>query len=278
MQSSPMISVVIPVFNAEKYIIKTLLSLKEQTFSDYEVVVIDNASTDNSLELIKSFSHNFKKISIIEVKVNSGGPANPRNLGIDKAEGKYISFLDSDDIWEPNKLKDQVIQLENENINFVSSAVSYIDSNDEHIKKKWYVKLRLNNFGFITLNSLIKNNNIHTSTVVLSRDIIGTTRFDESKEVTAVEDYLFWLDIANKENAKMFNSSNVTTKYRVFSASLSASGGKCLSIVKLFNSKFKFIINSKRTDLFTSTLIWMFVDIASFYFIKFVSKLKYKNN
>lgn len=120
----PLVSVVIPMFNSAKFIPQTLESLLYQTLTDFEVVVVDDCSADNSVEVVKSFSKRFSgRLRLIRLPQNTGTPGLPRNIGIQLARGKYIAFLDSDDLFTKTALEElstlaekfrvDVVQLQN---------------------------------------------------------------------------------------------------------------------------------------------------------------------
>ncbi|OYZ57444.1 MAG: hypothetical protein B7Y17_06385, partial [Sulfuricurvum sp. 24-42-5] len=92
----PKVSVITPVYNGEKYLEETILSVLNQTFTNFEYFLINHASTDSSLEIIKRFAALDPRIKIIELEINKGGPAYPRNEGIKHAQGEYIAFIDAD--------------------------------------------------------------------------------------------------------------------------------------------------------------------------------------
>ena len=106
----PLVSVIIPMFNAAKFIPQTLESLLYQTMKDFEVVVVDDYSTDNSVEVVEGFKMRFDslgvKLHVIKLPKNTGKPGLPRNVGIQFARGKYISFLDSDDLYTKTALEE----------------------------------------------------------------------------------------------------------------------------------------------------------------------------
>ena len=103
--SEPKISVIIPLYNAEKYIRQCLISVLASKFQDYEVIVVDDCSTDNSVDEVKKFLPHFDgRLKILSTEKNSGGPGTPRNIGIKNAAGKYIAFVDSDDLILPATL------------------------------------------------------------------------------------------------------------------------------------------------------------------------------
>ena len=103
----PLVSVIIPMFNSAKFITQTLESLAYQTMKDFEVVVVDDCSTDNSVEVVESFSERFNgRLHVIKLPKNTGTPGLPRNVGIQFARGKYIAFLDSDDLYTKTALEE----------------------------------------------------------------------------------------------------------------------------------------------------------------------------
>ena len=103
----PLVSVVIPMFNAAKFIPQTLESLLYQTMTDFEVVIVDDCSTDNSIEVVESFAERFGgRLKLVKLPKNTGTPGLPRNVGIQLARGKYIAFLDSDDLYTKTALEE----------------------------------------------------------------------------------------------------------------------------------------------------------------------------
>ena len=103
---NPAISVIIPLYNAEKYIIPCLNSILDQTFKNFEVIVIDDCSTDNSISIVENISPKFdEKLHLVKRNKNSGGAAIPRNIGMKFAQGKYITFIDNDDLFINNALE-----------------------------------------------------------------------------------------------------------------------------------------------------------------------------
>ena len=105
--NEPKISVVIPLYNAEKYIRQCLVSVLASKFQDYEVLVVDDCSTDNSVAEVEKLAPYFgERLKILSTDKNSGGPGIPRNVGIENAAGKYVTFIDNDDLFTTNALRD----------------------------------------------------------------------------------------------------------------------------------------------------------------------------
>ena len=111
----PKVSVIIPAYNGEKFVGRAIKSVLNQTFDDFEIIVVDDCSKDKTREVVENFIKRNKKISLITLSGNSGGPAKPRNEGIKSAKGEYIFFLDEDDIYLPDNIKRKVDIFESGN-------------------------------------------------------------------------------------------------------------------------------------------------------------------
>ena len=125
----PKFSIIIPVKNTEKYIKKCIESIKKQTYKDYEIIVINDNSTDNSMNIVKEY----KDITIIENDIKGIGPSRARNLGVTKSKGEYILFLDSDDYYE-EKLLENINKELDEKYNIVRFEIKY-DGIEKELKK-----------------------------------------------------------------------------------------------------------------------------------------------
>lgn len=191
----PFFSVIIPTFNSEDTILKTLKSVKKQTFKDFQIIIIDDGSKDETTSLINSFTiESALDITLIE-KNNSGGPAAPRNLGISSSIGQWICFLDSDDYWFANKLNDAYIYLKNH------EGRDVLTSNEIMIYNKKKTKLV---YGPSTQNFYIdllkKGNKLSTSATIVKKKFLVEKKimFNEDINFSSVEDYDFWLQIAKQ--------------------------------------------------------------------------------
>ncbi|WP_022765749.1 glycosyltransferase family 2 protein [Butyrivibrio sp. XPD2006] len=124
-----MVSIVVPVYNAANYIEKTIDMVCRQTYKDWELILVDDASRDNSAEIIEDYiKKQGKRIRLIRKKVNQGA-AEARNTGIDASSGRFIAFLDADDIWMPEKLEEQVAYMELTGAAFCFHAYEFGDEN-----------------------------------------------------------------------------------------------------------------------------------------------------
>ena len=127
-ENEPLISIVVPVYNAVKCIEDTIQAIRSQTFSDWELIMVDDCSTDDSIEIMKSYES--KSIKLIRLKEGSGA-AFARNAGIDAARGRYIAFVDADDLWSPDKLERQLAFMKENNCAFsLSNMLIYNTKGD----------------------------------------------------------------------------------------------------------------------------------------------------
>jgi len=182
----PKVSVIIPAYNAEGYIADTLQSVFEQTYSNYEVIVVDDGSEDGTLPLLESYT---PRITVFS-KPN-GGPASARNVAIRHSDGEFIAFLDSDDLWHRNKLEEQIrFMEENPAIGLAYSEALMVGDGLMEERK----------IGFTdnpTFCKLLYGDFIPNSTVVIRRSCVEKVGLlDESRELIAAEDYEYWLRIA----------------------------------------------------------------------------------
>lgn len=185
----PEVSVVIPAYNAEKYLAETIRSVLDQTYNSYEVIVVDDGSSDGTLEVARSFDSRIKALT----KPN-GGPASARNLAIRNSRGAYIAFLDSDDLWTPDKLERQVALLENNpavGLTY-SEALMFTDDNGER-KVGDRIGFTLNP----SFRSLLFGDYIPNSTVIIRRACVDKVGLlNESRDLIGVEDYEYWMRVA----------------------------------------------------------------------------------
>ncbi|UJH89863.1 glycosyltransferase family 2 protein [Antarcticibacterium sp. 1MA-6-2] len=122
----PLISIVTPTFNSEKYIKETISSIFNQTYQNWELLIIDDCSLDKTVSYIKEFSQKDKRVTLFQNEVNSG-PAVSRNKGIKAATGDFLTFLDGDDIWFPSFLENSLNACQNNNYEFVFASYRRLD-------------------------------------------------------------------------------------------------------------------------------------------------------
>jgi teichuronic acid biosynthesis glycosyltransferase TuaG len=180
----PLISIITPNYNSEKFITDTIESVINQTYENWELIIVDDYSTDNSLHIIKQFVEKDARITLIKLSKNSG-PAIARNMGIKTSKGNYIAFLDSDDSWFVNKLEKHLNFMEQKDI--ALSFTSYY-SFDENKKDRKLINAK----EFISYNNLLTNNYIGCLTVMYSVKHLGKVYFPD---VLKRQDWALWLQI-----------------------------------------------------------------------------------
>ena len=160
MKNEDLVTIIVPVYNREKYIKETLQSILNQTYTNYEVIFVDDASTDASTSILEEYTKNNAKFTLIKLRRNMG-VSFARNIGIRKASGRYIAFLDSDDLWLPHRLEEQIKFAKGNNYAFTYSAFKYITDDGSKISKKIEVPFELDydtallNTRILTITALI---------------------------------------------------------------------------------------------------------------------------
>lgn len=214
-----LISVIIPTYNSKDFLPEAVASVLNQTYKNWELIIIDDGSTDGTEGSIKKIVNKADKINYFH-KIN-GGQASARNYGISKSKGELIAFLDADDVWEKNKLEIQISTLKkiDADIIFTGSLAfgnyngSYIglpenqrgiQSGETMFKELWY------NCGITNSSVLIKKNSL-----------VQLGGLDESQELRGSEDYEYWLRMA-KKNMTFFGIDQALVRYRIHPLSTSS--------------------------------------------------------
>ena len=237
-----LVSVIIPVYNAGKFIEETILTAERQTYSKIEIVIVDDCSTDNSIEIIKGLAKTYNNIFLYENETNSGAGVS-RNKAILKSTGQYVAFLDSDDLWVADKIEKQVNDLKNHDGAFSYGAINMI-SEDGSIKKgKRKIKSK------VTYKYLLKNTVIATSTVLVDRNKIGA--FEMSKR-RGGQDYATWLSLLKKCGVA-YGINEVLCSYRTGRKD-SLAGNKWKSIKQVWQIQ----TQDERINKFSSFINLMF--------------------
>jgi len=187
-EGRPLVSIVVPTFNRASTIKRCIESVIDQTYPNWELIIVDNNSSDSTMELLNQYNNVCIKIISVD---NEGVIGRSRNIGIKNSVGKYVAFLDSDDWWDPNKLSVSVGVFENNTIDVVYHNCS-IMSNDSS-KHTHCRKLSSN-----VLEDLIVNGNtlVTSSVVVLKSAIVDVGCFSEEQKTVGWEDYHLWLKLA----------------------------------------------------------------------------------
>jgi len=208
-----MVSVIIPAYNSAHYLKIALDSVLNQSFSDLEIILVDDGSTDNTKGLLNDYSDERIQYYYKE----NGGLSSARNYGIERAKGKYLAFLDADDIWEHNKIEEQIKCLEEQkNISIVTCNFQYIDKEGRELKV-FNMRARYPKDGF-NLYNLLRCCFLIPSSILMKREIIdGLGVFNEDYD--GAEDIEYFLNVLEKYELGLIDK--VLLKYRTGHSSLS---------------------------------------------------------
>lgn len=189
-----MVSVIITSFNSEKFIENAITSLVNQTFTNWECIIVDDCSNDNTLNIILRVIQDDNRFIAVKLNHNSGGPARPRNIGVSLSKGEFISFLDADDFWSPDKLLYQFKFLSSNELKYcICSTERFIVYSYSLIKNP----VKLSDLSFMEIDSkdINEQNVLYLSSVMIRREVIRNFKFNESSSFSFVEDYLLWNEI-----------------------------------------------------------------------------------
>jgi len=206
-----LVSIVTPICNSEKYLAPTVESIISQSISDWELVLVDDCSTDNSGFIAQRYKDQDSRIRLIRLEQNYGA-AVARNTAIEAAQGRYIAFLDSDDQWLPQKLEKQIIFMEKHNYAFTHSWYEKQDETGKPLGQKVCAPERLNYYD------MLKSNQIGCLTACYDTDKLGKVFMPLIRKR---QDYGLWLKILKKEPF-VYCLPEFLALYRVRSSSVSS--------------------------------------------------------
>lgn len=215
-----LVSVITPVYNAEKFIKKSLEAVLLQTYKKIEIILVDDCSKDSSAEIIKEYCSSHSGIVYYLQEKNMGAGA-ARNKALELAKGRYVAFLDSDDIWRPEKIEKQIELMKKTNALMSYTAIEMIDENGKLIKTKRNVK---ESCGY---KYLLHNTMIPTSSVIVDRTQAGDFRMSLRR---GGQDYATWLMLL-RNGAKAEGINEALVQYRVSAGSLSSNKLKSIKQV-----------------------------------------------
>ena len=224
-----LVSVITPCYNASKYIVDAIKSVQSQSYQNWELLITDDCSTDNSCEIVEQFSRHDPRVKLLRLEKNSGaGPA--RNNSIKAAQGRFIAFLDSDDFWKPEKLEHQVDFMVENGYKFVMCQTEVVDANGKLIgfskrKKK------------VSYNSTLIVNYIGTSAVIYDTKDVGKIYM---RPIRHSQDWVLWLDIL-KETKYAYCLEEPLSLYRETPGSLSSNKSRYIGYhISIYQDVFGF--------------------------------------
>ena len=206
-----LVSVITPVYGAEKYIEKTILSVLNQSYDNIEMILVDDCSPDDSAAIIQKIADQDDRVKYLKLPKNQGA-AVARNTGIEHAKGQYIAFIDSDDVWKRDKLEKQVKFMIDKSHSFTYTNFEMLSEEGNIIKPSAPLPKKLDYKG------LLKNTAIACSTVVIDRSVIGDFRMPL---VRKGQDTATWLKIL-KDHEYAYLLDEVLGSYRQVPGSISS--------------------------------------------------------
>lgn len=188
MEKQPLVSVITPCHNMEKYVAETVQSVRNQTYSHWEMLIVCDASTDGTVDILKSLAAQDERIKLTIINSHSG-IAEARNQAIKQAQGHYLAFLDADDLWHPEKLERQLQFMQDKGIEFSFSSYDLIDETGQLLGKTVEASKDM------SYDDYLRNTIIGCSTVMVDTDIVGPVTVPQFR---TSEDTATWLDILKK--------------------------------------------------------------------------------
>lgn len=204
-----LVSVITPLYNAKAYIEKTIASVQAQTYGNWEMIVIDDGSTDGSAELVKKCMEKDERIHLVSQK--NSGVAAARNHGMKVAKGRYLAFLDSDDLWKPEKLSRQLAFMEEKDCGFCYSGCDVIDETGKPTGQVRKVP------EYLTYQKYLWGNVVPCLTVLVDRTRTG----DFEMPAMGHEDYATWLTVVRKLG-EAYGINEPLASYRINRGSVSS--------------------------------------------------------
>ncbi|WP_062051273.1 glycosyltransferase family 2 protein [Bacillus sp. JCM 19034] len=205
------VSIITPAYNAEAYIAETIESVLAQTYENWEMLIVDDCSTDRTVEIVQSYAAREPRIRFIQLDKNQG-PAITRNTAIQAASGRYLAFLDSDDKWLPEKLERQLQFMKERNVAFSFTQYHVIDLEGNETGKLVDVPEEA------TYEDLLKHNVVGCLTVLLDKEKVGAV---EMVDIRSRQDYVLWLHIC-KRGFTAYGLKEPLALYRVGRQSVSS--------------------------------------------------------
>lgn len=212
-----LVSIITPMHNSARTVAQTIESVQKQTYQNWEMIIVDDGSIDDGVELVQRYVHDDSRIRLYKNDKNVG-VAFTRNIAVKKANGQYLAFLDSDDLWRSDKLEKQLQLMENTGCSFCYGMCGVIDNEGKNINKDRIVPRS------IDFEQLLKGNDIPCLTVLLDRKVIKEVEMPNIPH----EDYACWLTIFRKYDIVAYGLQEVVADYRIGEKSVSSNKFKVI--------------------------------------------------
>jgi len=237
----PLVSIITPTFNSQKFIEQTINSVLEQSYNNWELIIIDDGSSDKTVDTIKGYTSKHPNIFLIANKTNQGAGLS-RNKGIQAAKGDFITFLDADDLWNPNKLDVQINTMIKNNLDVCFSSYDLINEKGNKLFR------RVNALPVLSYKKLLKSNYIGNLTGIYNCRSLGKI---ESNELRKRQDWLLWLKAIKKSQKPAQGIQESLACYRVRKNSMSSN--------KFDLIKYNFQVFNKGLGYSKAKSLWYFI-------------------
>lgn len=201
-----LVSIIIPVYNAERFLEDTIKTIQDQTYENWEAIFVDDCSKDNSVKILDKYQKEDSRIKVFKLENNSGNPCFPRNFGIDKASGNYICFLDADDLWDNDKLEKQIIFMNEKNCAFSYHSYEFADCDGNPTGKKVIAKEKIS-YNYCLINNIISTITVMFDVTKLDKELI------KMPDLIYVEDFATWLKVL-RNNYVAYGIPDLFSYYR----------------------------------------------------------------
>mgnify|MGYP000351711037 CR=1 FL=1 len=218
MSSDQLVSIVTPMYNGEKYVEQTIISVISQTYKNWEMIIVDDGSKDNGPAIVEKYICADNRIKLL--RQSNAGSSAARNNGLRCAQGRFVCFLDSDDFWEPNFLEEQLNFIKERNAVIVFASYKRINADGEEILSPFIVPDKVDYWG------LLKTCSISCLTAMYDRKKTGDVYFNEAMG-SMRDDFVFWLSIL-KKGGYAYGNKAVLASYRSFSSSTTGNKKKVM--------------------------------------------------
>lgn len=207
------VSIVTPSWNSEKYIGDTIRSVQTQTYTNWEMIIVDDCSTDSTVQIVEKIAKEDPRVRILRQEAN-GGAAKARTRSMWEATGRFIAYLDSDDIWKPEKLEKQVAFMKEKRCGFSCASYEVIDDDGNKLNKEIHMLPKVDYVGFLT-NNLLQTVGIMVDTFIVDK------KYLVMPDLRRRQDAATWLQIL-KAGYECYGIDEILAEYRKAANSLSS--------------------------------------------------------
>lgn len=252
MMNNKLVSIITPCYNGGRFIAETINSVLAQTYKEWEMIIVDDGSVDDSAEIVYRFAHEDDRIKL--VRQENAGSAAARNNGIRRAKGRYIALLDADDLWDPDFLRQQLRFMKRKNTVCVFSSYRRIDEDGVEILRRTIAKRE------IGIKEMKVRNQIGCLTGLYDSGKYGKIYLKE--ELKSIrDDYAYWYDIVELEDRACGNPK-VLASYRVLSGSTTGDKKK---LIKKQYSFYRSYLKENPVQAAFNTVRWGLVGLSKFH-------------